>query len=254
MSGRKDFYAERHARDSDYLYAAASYNLDRLTSTAGFRAWAKRQGERPVRILDVGAGRGQFLLDLSLLFERRGLVVESIVGLDLIESTPNVFGQLRDFGFVSHNVDGEALPFEDAAFDLVSCNHVIEHVFETEALVREIRRVMDDRGIAIISAPNVAAWMNRIAFLFGGQPLGSEVGTETTTYGFWPGFLKKRLERFSPSGHIRDFTPGSLRDLTAACGFRAIGWWPQSGGRLSRVNPRLDRDLGILLVAAEPLS
>ena len=60
--------------------------------------------------------------------------------------------------------------------------------------------------------------MNRVAFLFGGQPLGSEVGVDSVSYGFWPGFLKHKLDKFEASGHIRDFTPRSLKDLTAACG------------------------------------
>jgi hypothetical protein len=85
--------------------------------------------------------------------------------------------------------------------------------------------------------------MNRIAFLFGGQPLGSEVGTQSVTYGFWPGFLRDRLKQFDPSGHIRDFTPRSLRDLSAACGFQPTDWWAQNGGLIAT----LQRNIGILL-------
>lgn len=245
MPGRPEFYAERHARSDDYLYAAASYDIAPLLRAGGLGSWLSSR--RTVRILDVGCGRGRFLKEFSAAAVVAGVEVERAAGVDLIESTPNDFTELPNFEFVQHDVDGQVLPFADATFDFVVSNHVIEHLFETEHFVRELRRVVTASGRAVISAPNIAAWMNRLALLFGGQPLGSEVGTETTTYGFWPPQLKRKLAGYSPSGHIRDFTPGALRDLTAACGFRTIGYWPQDGGVLSRANPRLARDLGVVL-------
>lgn len=167
--------------------------------------------------------------------------------VDLVRAQPNVLDRIAPRPeFHQQSVDGQALPFPDASFDLVTCNHVLEHVFKTEHLLREIRRVLQPAGLAVISVPNTAAWMNRLFFLFGGQPLGSEVGTESITYGFWPSFLKGRLARFDPSGHIRDFTPRSLRDLSVHCGFRHAGWWAQNGGLVAT----LMRNLGIILEAA----
>jgi 2-polyprenyl-3-methyl-5-hydroxy-6-metoxy-1,4-benzoquinol methylase len=246
MVANQGYYEKQHSQDAGY--GKSVFNLRRLTSSRGFEAWLQRQQQRPIRMLDVGCGKGQFLLDLTRHFARQGREVERVVGLDLVRCSPNVYDQISPkLEFHQQSVDGVALPFPDNSFDFVSCNHVLEHIFQTEALVREFHRVMDKRGLCVISVPNIAAWMNRIAFLFGGQPLGSEVGVETTAYGFWPGFLKGRLKRFVPSGHIRDFTPGSLRDLTSACGFRPLGFWAQNGGFICGLNPRLDRNLGILL-------
>ena len=92
--------------------------------------------------------------------------------------------------------------------------------------------------------------MNRIALLFAGQPLGTELGTEKITYGFWPGFLKPRLEAFRPSGHIRDFTPRALQDLATHCGFETVGWWAQSLGAMARLSKWSGRNVGILLKPA----
>jgi hypothetical protein len=107
--------------------------------------------------------------------------------------------------------------------------------------------VLRPKGLCIISVPNAAAWINRLLFLFASQPLGSELGTEKVTYGFWPTFLQPKLERFRPSGHIRDFTPRGLCDLTSHCGFETVGWWKQSKGPIARLGNWAGRGLGIVL-------
>jgi len=170
--------------------------------------------------------------------------LQRVAVVDLVKAEGNLLERISPVPeFFQQSVDGQKLPFADASFDFVSCNHVLEHVFETEKFLREIRRITRPDGLVVISVPNCAAWMNRIAFLVCGQPLGSEVGTESVTYGFWPGFLKHKLSRFEPSGHIRDFTPRSLRDITEACGFKFGGWWAQNGGLVATWK----RNLGIIL-------
>ncbi len=48
----------------------------------------------------------------------------------------------------------ETLPFGDAEFDIVVTNHVIEHVRDQLAHLKEIRRVLKDSGVAYIATPN----------------------------------------------------------------------------------------------------
>jgi SAM-dependent methyltransferase len=146
-------------------------------------------------------------------------------GIDLVRSPNDHFAEISpEFEFRQHDTDGNPLPFSDHSFDFVSCNHVLEHVFETEKLVREFRRVLSPDGLCIVSVPNIAAWINRVTFLAGGQPLGS--------------------------GHIRDFTPHGLQDLTKHCGFRTVGWWAQSPGIIARFGKWAGRNMSIILQPA----
>ena len=239
------FYNRLHNQDA--TYGKNVYDVARLTATSAFQRWLGRNKEfkRQLRVLDIGCGKAQFLFDVtSTLRQNHGVDFKRVAVVDLIRAEGSRLGEIVPVPeFFQQSVDGQRLPFEDASFDFVSCNHVLEHIFETKKFLKEIRRVLSPTSLAVISVPNCAAWMNRIAFLFGGQPLGSEVGTQSVTYGFWPGFMQDRLKQFDPSGHIRDFTPRSLRDLSVACGFQHAGWWAQNGGLIAT----MQRNIGILL-------
>lgn len=245
MKPATDFYEGLHKSDTEY--SGGDYHMKSLWASGTLRAWAGRQG-KTIRYLDVGVGRGLFLRNFVLGMEQRfGIKAEKVDGIDLVQSSTNVFKEIPNFEFRIHDTDGNPLPFADGSIDFISCNHVLEHVFETEKLVREFRRVLKPDGLCIISVPNIAAWVNRALFIFGSQPLGSELGTEKTTYGFWPTSMQKKLEKFHPSGHIRDFTPRGLQNLTEHCGFRVVGWWPQSHGFVARLGKWAGRAMSIML-------
>lgn len=247
MINVEPFYHKLHTQDQ--AYSAGEYHIKSLLSKHIIAEWAKTYQHRPLRMLDVGCGKGLFLRDFSAGLRQRWKIQNiQASGIDLVRSPGDYFGEIdKNFQFFQQNLDGTDLPFPKGTFDFLCCNQVLEHIFETEKLVREFHRVLHPEGICIISVPNAAAWVNRLLFLFAGQPLGSELGTEKITYGFWPTFLQTRLERFKPSGHVRDFTPRGLRDLTRYCGFETIGWWKQNKGPIARLGHWAGRDLAIVL-------
>ncbi len=247
MRSASDFYTDLHAEERHY--SGAHYHMKSLWRLHALKAWAQQANGQPVRLLDVGCGKGFFLRDfVHGLRSRWGIQPIRIIGLDIVRSQDDVFSEISSsFEFIQADTDGNPLPFDSGSFDFISCNHVLEHVFETEKLVKEFRRVLAPNGLCIIAVPNLAAWVNRVGFLWGNQPLGSELGTERVTYGFRPGFLQKKLEPFRPSGHIRDFTPRGLRDLTEHCGFQTVGWWTQSFGLMARLGKWAGRNMAILL-------
>jgi SAM-dependent methyltransferase len=50
-------------------------------------------------------------------------------------------------------LDVEALPFDDDAFDLIMCNHVLEHVADPDRAMRELRRCLSDEGHLVAQTP-----------------------------------------------------------------------------------------------------
>lgn len=57
----------------------------------------------------------------------------------------------------SHRAVGDAceLPVRDASADVVICTEVVEHVPDDRRLYRELRRVITDDGVLVVSAPFV---------------------------------------------------------------------------------------------------
>jgi ubiquinone/menaquinone biosynthesis C-methylase UbiE len=59
--------------------------------------------------------------------------------------------------------EAEALPFEDNAFDVVYCSHVLEHVKDEIESLREMKRVLKPNGALIIGMPtSTMAFINLV--------------------------------------------------------------------------------------------
>lgn len=102
-------------------------------------------------------------------------------------------------GRAAVQADLTSLPFEDGRFDLIICSHVLEHVQDDGAAMREMHRVLRPGGVALIQAP-----VNYDQAQTYEDPSASDEG--------------ERLRRFSQADHVRVFGP-DLGDRLAAAGF-----------------------------------
>lgn len=99
------------------------------------------------KILDVGCGDGV----LSYLFAKDGATVS---GIDY-SSLAIAFAKEKteDFDINFQQASAYELPFEESSFDVVISSDVIEHLEEVSKYLLEIKRVIKDEGIVVISTP-----------------------------------------------------------------------------------------------------
>jgi rhamnosyltransferase len=146
----------------------------------------------PLRILDVGTGSG----GIGNYFGTHASGRYRVDSVDVNDE------RLVHEGYSFRQVTDAALPFEDASFDLVVSNHVIEHVgLETEQRyhLAELRRVLKPEGRGYLAVPN--RWMlvephYRLAFL-----------------SWLPHALRTPYLRASGKGEVYDCEPLQMRQL-----------------------------------------
>ena len=112
------------------------------------------------------------------------------------------------------DIDNEALPFENNFFDAVYCGEIIEHVFDPDHLLDEVKRVLKRNGNCIITTPNLAGWSSRFALLFGYQPYPMSASPLHESAGKL--FIKRPQGQW---GHIRVLTLQALKEIVQLHGF-----------------------------------
>lgn len=139
--GSREFFAETE----NYRFEKLHY-LPVVVDFAGYRAQ---------KLLDVGCGLGN---DLSR-FARGGAIVTGVdIAPQAIKLASANFahrGLRGDF----HLMNGEALDFPDASFDVVYCHTVLHFTPDPAQMVREIHRVLKPGGRAILMTVNRKSWL-----------------------------------------------------------------------------------------------
>lgn len=174
------------------------------------------------RLLDVGCGSG------GLLYVMQNLGWE-VVGID---PDPGAIEAAARRGFEVSRATLEEAAFPDGSFDVITMSHVIEHVPDPEATLKESLRVLRPGGWLSIATPNAKSLGRR---RFGRDWLG-----------------------WSIPYHLLVFTPRTLRDAitrsgflienlrTVACVAGVTHFWSgrlRKGGPLPRMHLTLSRGL-----------
>jgi methionine biosynthesis protein MetW len=113
------------------------------------------------RVLDLGCGGGELL---ALLRDRKGCTGYGVE----IDDTKLLACVQRGVNVLQLNLEEGLAMFEDASFDVVLQLDSLQHIRNTETMLRETARV---GRIGIVSFPNFAHWPNRLQVAMGRMPV-----------------------------------------------------------------------------------
>jgi 2-polyprenyl-3-methyl-5-hydroxy-6-metoxy-1,4-benzoquinol methylase len=148
-----------------------------------------------MRVLDVGCSYAGFLRFL------RDFTGVEVRGVDFDPACSEVARQIHGVDVGIGTLDDQHHP--DGSFDVVTCHHCLEHVYDPAADLREIARVVRPGGFLHVEVPTRGV----LGWLFGGR---------------WA-FLQ-------PPTHFFHYRPATLRALVEAAGFEVLAvkrpWLP----------------------------
>jgi SAM-dependent methyltransferase len=201
-------------------------------SAAAFRNWADQAFRRAMEtnvdniigLLEPGSS-DTALLDLGCdegtLTARFGEAVgtDNLHGIEIVKDRAGL-ASARGVRVVTHDLR-EPLPYDDASFDIVCSNQVIEHLSDTDGFVAETFRVLRPGGYTVVSTENLASWHNVAALVLGWQPFSlSNISEKLSGLGN-PLAVHRDTPHFLGSWeHMRVFAYRGLKELFAAHGFR----------------------------------
>lgn len=144
------------------------------------------------KILDLGCGNGNFIRFLT----KKNKEVEGVeISKKAAES-----GQKQGLKIKISDLH-QTFPYPKNSFDTITAGEIIEHIYDTDFFLQEIRRILKPNASLILSTPNIATLGRRLMLLFGINPL-----------------IETNLD-IGNSGHIRYFTKKSLEILLKKNGF-----------------------------------
>ncbi|RZU01252.1 methionine biosynthesis protein MetW [Rivibacter subsaxonicus] len=164
------------------------------------------------RVLDLGCGNGALL---ALLRDSRGC---SGYGIELDDAKVLECVQ-RGVNVIQRNLEEGLSIFEDNSFDVVLQLDTLQHLRNTEAMLRETARV---GHVGILTFPNFAHWPNRLQVLAGRMPV-----TKTLPYEWYD------------TPNIRVGTHADFEVLARRNGLRVIESFGLRNGRAVRRLPNL---------------
>lgn len=190
-------------------------------------------------VLDVGCGDGQ----KSQRFKEK-IGCPKIFGIDGVTQRLESASR-RGVEIKKVNLE-QKWPFVDQSFDVIISNQVIEHIYDLDNFISEIKRLLKPGGYAVISTENLASWHNLFALLLGyqdfshhlikkshvGNPLSLHYGQKTVS---WSAAGNSGTDD-TAFPHVKIMTLRSLIEIFGAYGFKSQKYLG-SGYFLSSLDP-----------------
>lgn len=180
-------------------------------------------------LLDIGCSDGTFTIRCA-----KATGAEEIYGIEINENDAEE-ARLKGINVLITDAN-LAFPFQDEYFDVITANQILEHVLNTDNMLRECYRVLKSDGVMILSVPNLCSLFHTVMILLGNQPTTLHVSEIQV------GNFLKGVETF---GHIHAFAPPALKDLVEYHGFKvektvASGYHPFPT-KMARLLSQLDK-------------
>jgi 2-polyprenyl-3-methyl-5-hydroxy-6-metoxy-1,4-benzoquinol methylase len=158
------------------------------------------------RLLDIGAGYGQFLHHAQPYFSE-------VTGTEVSESAVALAKKKYSLSLLARQV--EDLDLHPGSFDTITLFHVLEHVLDPCMLIHRCHALLRAQGTLIIAVPNdVLAWTSKI------KKVGKRFGLRS----FQKFSPKLGISRAGASReiHLSHFTPAVLRQLLENSGLHIV--------------------------------
>ena len=154
-----DRLRETYERRAELEYAEPPRPPDPRVDRKFERVWELVSSHLPCdAFLDAGCGDGRHLAALARSPARPSRVTGADISARILETARAAAAALQP-ELVQANL--EALPLEDAAFDLALCTQVIEHLLDPAAGVRELARVLRPGGVLVLTTDNSRALVSK---------------------------------------------------------------------------------------------
>jgi 2-polyprenyl-3-methyl-5-hydroxy-6-metoxy-1,4-benzoquinol methylase len=184
------------------------------------------------RLLDVGAGKGEFVAGATR------------AGFDATGVEPSA--RFCDHARETHGAEMHVGQLDDIAalaterFDVVTALHVLEHVDQPHQFVASLKNHIDDGGLLVVEVPNGASTVLRVADCYY-RVRGRRWST--------------RLSPLHPPFHRYAYTERSLRTVIEGAGLRIVELRTLSGLGRDRVRPpgRSRAEWALRVIAARVL-
>lgn len=170
-------------------------------------------------ILDIGCGNG--LMSLQL-----GKLGYSVKGIDISAEAIAKANENNCFPNVSFEIiDAEKLAAKSEKYDFIICSEVLEHLYEPESMVANIKQILKANGKLIVTVPNGLG--PREVFIT--KPMQWMEKNAKTTWNII-GFFKSKIgydgktEQSAAADltHVHFFTKKALINLIAARDFELV--------------------------------
>ena len=103
------------------------------------------------------------------------------------------------------------IPFKSNTFDCIIAGEIIEHLYDTDFILKEIHRVLAEKGFLVLSVPNICSLRSRVKMIFGKLPVACAKSEHIRDFNF--DLIKKFVEKNGFDINIKKSDGVWVRDI-----------------------------------------